>query len=373
MTDKETRPYISWELVGNFMVDAFQAAGLPKEDAEICADVLMESDRRGIESHGVNRFKPIYLDRINAGILNPVTNYEVVKETPTTIVGDAHDGMGMVASYKMMTSLIEKAKIYGISMGAMRNSSHYGIAGYYAQMAAKEGLIGISCTNSEAIMVPTFSRQAMLGSNPVEMAVPAEPYPFLYDASTTVVTRGKLEMYRKAEKPLPDGWALNSNGLPTNDAEDVLQNIIHRKGGGIVPLGGSEEHSGSHKGYGYGMMCEIFSSILSLGLTSNHTNIGEIGGTCHGFAAIDPSIFGNPQEIREHFSAFLQELREAPKASGQERIYTHGEKEALAYERHLKEPIPVDIKTVIEMKQMSDYLEMRFEDYFGNIELDVNL
>ena len=114
MTDKETRPYISWELVGNFMVDAFQAAGLPKEDAEICADVLMESDRRGIESHGVNRFKPIYLDRINAGILNPVTNYEIVKETPTTIVADAHDGMGMVASYKMMTSLIEKAKIYGI-------------------------------------------------------------------------------------------------------------------------------------------------------------------------------------------------------------------------------------------------------------------
>ena len=109
--DQENRPYISWELVGNFMVDAFKAAGLPEEDAKICADVLMESDRRGIESHGVNRFKPIYLDRINAGILKTTTEYEILKETPTTLVADAHDGMGMVASYKMMKSLIEKAKI----------------------------------------------------------------------------------------------------------------------------------------------------------------------------------------------------------------------------------------------------------------------
>lgn len=108
----ETRPYVSWDLVGSFMVDAFQAAGIPEADAKICADVLMESDRRGIESHGTNRFKPIYIDRINDGILNPVTNYEILKETPTTLVADAHDGMGMVASHKMMTSLIEKAKTH---------------------------------------------------------------------------------------------------------------------------------------------------------------------------------------------------------------------------------------------------------------------
>ena len=123
----ETRPYVSWDLVESFMVDAFQAAGIPEADAKICADVLMESDRRGIESHGTNRFKPIYIDRINDGILNPVTNYEILKETPTTLVADAHDGMGMVASHKMMTSLIEKAKTHGLAMGAIRNSSHYAI------------------------------------------------------------------------------------------------------------------------------------------------------------------------------------------------------------------------------------------------------
>lgn len=361
----------SKNVLEKFCKDAFGKFGFSVEESSIITDVLITADMYGIESHGMQRLSR-YHKGIESGRIHPDGRLEIVFETPVSAVFDGHNGMGQLISYRAMETAIKKAHQTGVAFVSVRNSNHYGIAGYYAQMAAKEGLIGISCTNSEAIMVPTFSRQAMLGSNPVEMAVPAEPYPFLYDASTTVVTRGKLEMYRKAEKPLPDGWALNSNGLPTNDAEDVLQNIIHRKGGGIVPLGGSEEHSGSHKGYGYGMMCEIFSSILSLGLTSNHTNIGEIGGTCHGFAAIDPSIFGNPQEIREHFSAFLQELREAPKASGQERIYTHGEKEALAYERHLKEPIPVDIKTVIEMKQMSDYLEMRFEDYFGNIELDVN-
>ncbi|MDD5922375.1 MAG: Ldh family oxidoreductase, partial [Eubacteriales bacterium] len=145
--DTETRPYISWDLIGNFMRDAFIAAGLPKEDAEICTDVLLESDRRGIESHGCNRFKPIYIDRIRAGILNPVTNYEVVKDTPTTVVADAHDGMGMVASHKMMESLIEKAKTYGMAAGAIRNSSHYGIAGYWATMATDAGMIGITGTN----------------------------------------------------------------------------------------------------------------------------------------------------------------------------------------------------------------------------------
>ena len=120
---KETRPYVSWDLIGSFMTDAFVAAGVPREDACICADVLMESDRRGIESHGCNRFKPIYIDRINAGIQNPVTEYEVLKDTPTTLVVDAHDGMGMVASYKAMNTIIEKAQKFGMGMAAIRNST----------------------------------------------------------------------------------------------------------------------------------------------------------------------------------------------------------------------------------------------------------
>ena len=139
----ETRPYIPWDVIINFMKDAFMGYGVPERDAEICTDVLVESDRRGIESHGCNRFKPIYIDRFEQGILNPVTNIEVLRETPTTLVYDAHNGMGMVASHSMMEKLIKKAKTYGMAAGAIRNSSHYGIAGYWAMMATRENMIGL--------------------------------------------------------------------------------------------------------------------------------------------------------------------------------------------------------------------------------------
>ena len=175
----ETRPYISWELVGNFMTDAFQAVGVPEEDARICADVLMESDRRGIESHGCNRFKPIYMDRILNGTLKPVTEIEILKETPTTVVMDAHDGMGMVASHKMMELLIEKAKTYGMAGGSICNSTHYGIAGYWATMASKAGLIGITGTNARPSIAPTFGVENMMGTNPLTFALPTdEEFPF---------------------------------------------------------------------------------------------------------------------------------------------------------------------------------------------------
>ena len=133
----ETRPYVSWELMNNFMIDVFKCYGVPEEDAKICADVLLESDRRGIESHGCNRFKPIYLDRIDNGTLLPVTKIDIVKETPTTVVMDANNGMGMVASHRMMEMLIEKAKQYGMAGGAIYNSTHYGIAGYWMLCARK--------------------------------------------------------------------------------------------------------------------------------------------------------------------------------------------------------------------------------------------
>ena len=184
----ETRPYISWELAENFMVDAFQAVGVPEADARICADVLLESDRRGIESHGCNRFKPIYMDRILNGTLKPVTEIEILKDTPTTVVMDAHDGMGMVASHKMMEMLIEKAKKYGMAGGSIRNSTHYGIAGYWATMASKEGLIGITGTNARPSIAPTFGVENMMGTNPLTFALPTdEEFPFCLDCATSIV------------------------------------------------------------------------------------------------------------------------------------------------------------------------------------------
>ena len=261
--DQENRPYISWELVGNFMIDAFKAAGLPEEDAKICADVLMESDRRGIESHGVNRFKPIYLDRINAGILKTTTEYEILKETPTTLVADAHDGMGMVASYKMMKSLIEKAKIYGISMGAIRNSSHYGIAGYWTTMASKEGLIGITGTNARPSIAPTYGVDNMMGTNPLTFAFPTdEEFPFVLDCATSTVQRGKIEYYARQGKPTPAGMVIGRNGEVLTDSNEILKMLVDGTAA-LAPLGGAGDEMCGYKGYGYAAVVEILSAALA--------------------------------------------------------------------------------------------------------------
>ncbi|MBQ3050345.1 MAG: Ldh family oxidoreductase [Clostridia bacterium] len=363
--------YFQMPVLEKFVGDAFQNVGFTKEESAIITDVLLTADMYGIESHGMQRLSR-YDNGLKSGLIKKDAEPEVVFETPISAVIDGHDGMGQLISYKAMTMAIEKAKQNGIGIVTARNSNHYGIAGYYALMAVKEGLVGLSTTNSEAIMVPTFASKAMLGSNPLAVAVPADPYPFFFDASTSVVTRGKLEMYRKAEKELPDGWALNKYGKPSTDADDVLKNIVAKAGGGIMPLGGNTEKLGSHKGYGYGMLVELLSSIASMGITSNHTHQNGKGGTCHGFIALNPAIFGDPDALKEHFSTFLQELRDAPKAEGAERIYTHGEKEALAVDRVKENGVPVDVKTVIEMKQMADRLGMDFAAYFGDLDLDTS-
>lgn len=357
--------YWNYETLDRFCMDAFGEFGFTRDEAKIITDVLLTSDLYGIESHGMQRMVR-YHKCIQNGMIHIDAKPEIVFETPLSAVIDGHDGMGQLIGHTAMELAVKKAKENGVGIVSVRNSNHYGIAGYYAKMACREGLMGFSCTNSEAIMVPTFGRMAMLGSNPIACAFPAKPYDFFFDASTTVVTRGKLEMYNKMEKPLPEGWALDKDGHPSTDASDVLANIVSKNGGGIMPLGGSTEMFGSHKGYGYGMICEIFSSILSLGATSNYCMTDGRGNICHGFMAINPNLFGDPEKIREHFSNYLQELRESPKADGQERIYTHGEKEVAAIADRRENGIPVNDNTMVEMLELCEDLGMRFADYFGD-------
>ena len=344
--------------------DAFVKFGFSEEESKIISDVLLMSDRIGIESHGMQRMYRYYKS-IQKGMIKVESKGRMVFETPVSAVLDAEDGMGQVVGHKAMSLAIEKAKKSGIGMVVVRNSNHYGIAGYYAKMACDQGLIGLSCTNTNAIMVPTYGRMAMLGTNPIAIAMPAEPYPFFFDASTTVVTRGKLEVYNKKGEALHDGWALDKDGKPSNDAADVLDNIAAKNGGGIMPLGGSTEDTGSHKGYGWAMVCELFSSILSLGTTSDKTGTGGHGGICHGFLVIDPAIFGDAEAIKEHLSTYLEALRQSPKAEGQQRIYTHGEKEVEAERRLMAEGIPVNDNTMVEVYEMCQYLGMDFSKYFG--------
>lgn len=261
----------------------------------------------------------------------------------------------LIASWSMKLA-IEKAKKHGIGLVSVRNSNHFGIAGYYASMAAGEGLIGVSMTNSESIMVPTFGKEPVLGTNPIAFSMPAQPVNFLFDAATTVVPRGKLEVYVKRGNGLPFGWALDENGKDSVDADKVLHNIISKSGGGILPLGGSGEGTSGYKGYGFGLICEILCGILSQGSTSD--KIARTPGPVHMshfFAAIDYGMFGDKAEIEKRLSALLDVLRNSDKAEGCQRIFIHGEKESESRDRIIKEGIPVNEKTFSEMRAIAEF------------------
>ncbi|MBO4459856.1 MAG: Ldh family oxidoreductase [Clostridiales bacterium] len=343
----ETRPYISWDLLSDFMTAAFVAAGVPEDEAKICTDVLMESDRRGIESHGCNRFKPIYMDRFVKGTLLPVTDIEVIKDTPTTLVYDAHDGMGMVASYKMMTELIKRAKQYGMAGGAIRNSTHYGIAGYWATMATKEGLVGITGTNARPSIAPTFGVENMMGTNPLTIGLPTdEEFPFCIDCATSIVQRGKIEYYAREGKETPAGMVIASDGGTMTDSEKILEALVSGDAA-LAPLGGIGEELAGYKGYGYAAAVEILSAALAGGqFMKALTGVDENGKPAmyhlgHFFFVIDPDAFVGREEFKKTAGDILRALRASRKAQGHDRIYTAGEKEYLSWLDRKDKGVPV--------------------------------
>lgn len=331
--EKETRPFISWQLADDFMTAVFEKMGVPTEDARLCSDVLLESDRRGIESHGCNRFKPIYIDRIKSGILNPVTKIDVLKETPTTAVLDANDGMGMVASKKAMDMCIEKAHKYGMGMVAVRNSSHYGIAGYWTGLAAKENMIGISGTNARPSIAPTFGVENMLGTNPLTFSMPTdEPFPFTLDCATSVIQNGKIEYYARINHDTPKGLVISREGEELTDSAEILKKIRSQQAA-LAPLGGFGETTGGYKGYGYSTVVEILSAALQSGLFLKALDGKDEEGKIrpyhlgHFFIAIDTEAFMGAEAFKKTCGDILRDLRGSEKAPGQERIYTAGEKE----------------------------------------------
>ena len=356
---------IKSESTRRFCVAIFQSYGFSQTESEAITDVLLRADLCGIESHGVQRLIR-YHNEIGSGMVDVRAKPEIVFQTGISAVLDAHKAMGQLVGIQAMELAIQKARQTGIGMVTVRNSNHYGIAGYYTDMAVQADLMGICMTNTEAICVPTFGKQAMLGTNPIAVAMPADPTAFSYDAATTVVPRGKLEVYNKNGNPLPEQWAVDAEGHATNNAEEVLHNIIHKIGGGIAPLGGTEETNGGHKGYGLALITDIFTGILSGGMTSNHINIkpGQAD-ICHYFAAIDYGIFGDRLEIRARFSTFLQELRDSRKAEGQARIYVHGEKEVENRASRQSGTLPVNEKTWQEMQDIAESQSVVCAEYFN--------
>lgn len=360
----------SVEKLKTFCEDAFVGFGFNKDEARKITDVLLLADLYDIKSHGTQRLVR-YHKGIENGSIKIDAKPEIVFETPVSAVIDGHSGMGQLISIYATELAIKKAKESGMAFVTVRNSNHFGIAGYYSKMACDEGMMAISTTNSESIMVHTNSREAILGSNPIAFAMPAEPYPFWFDAATTVVPRGKLEVYNKENRPLENGWTLDENGADCTDAEHALDCISGKLGGGILPVGGAGEVNGGHKGYGYSMMCELLCAITSGGATSNHhvRAKGVGAGTCHSFIVIDPKIFGDAQQIKDNLSAFLEELRSAKRADENIPIYTHGQKEKISLEKRMRDGIEVNISTVSEMLDVCKYLGMDSEKYIGNFDV----
>jgi L-2-hydroxycarboxylate dehydrogenase (NAD+) len=353
---------VDWKTITDFVVDAFKGYGIQEEDARICADVLLESDKRGIESHGVNRFKPIYLDRIKAGIQNPVTNFEVVKETKTTAVVDGHDGMGQVIGVRSMNMAIEKAKEYGMGMVVARNSTHYGIAGYYATMASQAGCIGITGTNARPSIAPTFGVENMLGTNPLTFGMPTdEEFPFVLDCATSITQRGRIEYYSRIGKSTPSGMVIGRDGQPQTDSDQILSDLNTGKAA-LAPLGGIGEELAGYKGYGYATVVEILSAALQQGnFLRALTGIGEKGEKIpfhlgHFFIAIDTEAFMGLDSFKKTCGDILRDLRGSVKAPGEDHIYTAGEKEYLVWQERKNSGVPINDAVQKELIKIRDEL-----------------
>lgn len=335
---------ITFEATGKFLVDVLTKAGIPGEDAVVVADVLLQADKFGFDSHGVNRLKNIYLDRIRQGILNPVTRFEVVKEGPTTAVVDGHNGMGQVIATRSMSMAIEKARKFGMGMVAVRNSTHYGFAGYYALMAVKENMIGITGTNARPAIAPTFGVENMLGTNPFTFGMPSdEEFPFLLDCATSIIQRGKVELYAREGKEMPAGWVIDENGMSKTNSREVLNDLIAGRAS-LCPLGGIGEETGGYKGYGYTTVVEILSAALQQGsflkmLTGFSDGKPVPYPLGHFFIVIDINSFTDIDSFRKTTGDILRELRASKKMPGHDRIFTAGQKEYETLQQRTKSGI----------------------------------
>jgi len=359
--------WIDVNYMEKFMIDVLVAAGVPKPDAEIVADVLIESDRRGIDSHGIGRLKPIYIDRIREGTQNPVTKIDIIRDRKTTAVLDGNNGMGHVVAKKAMEMAIQKAKEHGMGMVVVRHSTHYGIAGYYASMAVKENMIGITGTNARPSQAPTFGVENMLGTNPLTFGIPTdEEFPFILDCATSVTQRGKIELYARLGKPLPPGWVIDVEGKTRTDTEQVLIDLTRGKAA-LAPLGGLGEEGAGYKGYGYATVVELLSAALQdnpylkmlNGVDANGKKIPILLG--HFFIAINIEEFIEVDRFKKIAGDILRELRASRKAPGEERIFTAGEKEWIAWQYRKVHGIPVPKSLQKDMITLRDWYKLPYK------------
>jgi L-2-hydroxycarboxylate dehydrogenase (NAD+) len=354
----------TYEYLENFTRQVFIKMGCSHEDAAAATDVFLTAELRGLSSHGMIRIKD-YFQLWQAGRINVKPNIRVVHESPSTAVVDGDGAIGMIASVRSMEIAIEKALKAGSGWVSTRNSNHFGIAGYYAMMALKQEMIGMTMTNANPLVAPTFSLSRLLGTNPIAVAIPAGKYPpFVADFATTPIARGKLAVAGKKGEKVPFGYVQDREGRPSDDP-DILQ-----KGGSMVTLGGDYEH-GSHKGYCMSAVVDIFSAVLSganfgpfvppsvayLPVLDRKT--GE--GTGHFFGAMRIDAFRPASEFKSSMDEWIETFKNGTPAPGHHEVLIPGEPERRKEEKIRKEGINVILPVAKEMKEIAEFLKIEFE------------
>lgn len=345
----------------SFVFETFQKIGCSEEHAHTATKVLLSADARGIDSHGIARLIG-YVRLWEAGRVNAQPNIKIVHETPSTAVIDGDKGLGLVVAPYAMQVAIEKAKVAGTGWVAVRNSNHFGIAGYHAMMALPHDMTGIAMTNASALVAPTFSKERMLGTNPIAVAIPAgkEP-PFVADFATTTAANGKLEILQRKNEVVPTGWAQDKTGAATNDA-----NIL-KEGGALLPLGSDREHS-SHKGYALGSIVDIFTGVFSgaswgpfappfpayVPMPENMP--GE--GLGHFLGAMCNDAFRPLEEHKEQMDQWINRFRNATPVEGQDRVMIPGDPERELEIERMQLGIPILPAVIADLKSLQEKLQL---------------
>tara|TARA_B110000879_G_scaffold58066_1_gene81669 strand:+ start:28 stop:1101 length:1074 start_codon:yes stop_codon:yes gene_type:complete len=353
----------SFDRLHQFTVNLFIKIGCFNDQAIEAANVLLSADLRGVDSHGVARLMG-YLRLYEKNRINSKPQLSVVHETPSTAVVDGDAGLGLVAGPYAMRLAIEKAKNVGTGWVAVKNSNHYGIAGYHAMMALEADCIGISMTNASPLVAPTYSKERLLGTNPIAVAVPAgdEP-PFVADMATTTAANGKLEILQRKNESAPLGWLQDKEGQPTQAAQGIVE------GGALLPLGGDREH-GSHKGFILGSIVDILSAVLSGAnygpwvppfvsfLDPDPNPVGE--GIGHFFGALRIDAFRPASEFKTHMDIWIKRFRNAETINETNKVIIPGDPERRMDQLRRKEGIPLLDTVVKDLQSLSEQYQVKF-------------
>ena len=354
------------DVLGLFCQRVFEKIGCSETDAQLASRVLIAADLRGVDSHGVARLSG-YLRLWEKGRLNPAPDIRIIRETPSTAVIDGDRGLGLVVAPHAMDIAIRKASEAGTCWISVKNSNHFGIAGYHAMKALRHRMIGIAMTNASPLVAPTFSKERMLGTNPIAVAIPAkdEP-PFVADFSTTTAANGKIEILQRKGEKAPVGWLQTKEGRSSVDPNEL------KSGGALLPLGSDREH-GSHKGYCLGSVVDIFSAVLSGAnygpwappfvsfLPLPEHPVGE--GLGHFLGAMRIDAFRPEIEFLENMDTWIKRFREAEPAEGFMEVLIPGDPERTFETERRKNGIPLLQTVVDDLRQVGERMDVEFADH----------